>query len=150
MISGLNPRIEAEMSVEPKELSKYIKVLAKGFRAHIGKGKSITADQIAKGLRNYSPEFKDCSGIKIRKIIQFMRHRDALSCLMSLGRGYWIASCAEDAIATLQFLDDKRRAEEFTLMTLREQVEQRFGCKINIIHPNEASEEDGYRTVFLS
>lgn len=150
MITGINPRIEKEMTVEPKDYVKYAKIIAKGLNNHIGKACAITADKIAEGLKKFKDEFDDITSIKVRSIIKHMRHRGYVPCILSLGRGYWIAESPEEGIETLQFFHDKINAEIYTFTQLKEQLEERFGCKIEVIEPEEAEEENDYRTVFLS
>lgn len=149
MITGINPRIEKEMEIEPKDYIKYAKSIATILNNHIGKSNAISANEIAEDILTVIDD-ADITPLRVRTIIKYMRHRGYVPCIMSLGKGYWIAESPEESLQTLQYLDDKRRAEEYTMLCLKEQLEERFGCKINICNPDETNEENNFMTVSLS
>lgn len=144
-----NPKILKELNVAPKEFYTLAPVIAKGLNAHIGKAKQICAKKMAEGLRLFNEKFKKVTPIKVQTMIKYMRHRGTVPCIMSLGKGYWIADSPEDCIDTLQMLDDRVHAEEFTLQCLIEQVEERFKVKVVRISPEDSEPDDDYRTIFI-
>jgi|TARA_R110001606_G_C15401969_1_gene653200 hypothetical protein len=69
-----------------------------GLKTKIGKSNSITGSEIVRKMNSFFPEngikYK-LTGVRLRKMINYIRTRGLIECLCSTSKGYFVGSISE-------------------------------------------------------
>ena len=87
---------------------------------HIGRQNAVTADSIGMGMARTYPEMRitDCAGktqpyltgVRIRKIMNFIRRNHLVRFLIASGNGYYIAETSDEVAKYIKSLDERIEA----------------------------------------
>lgn len=100
----------------------------KGLEKRIGEEKSITAIEMERGLKKYGHKV---SGARIRKIINYIRRKGLVSCLIASSKGYYIET-------------DTNKLEDYidSLIQRSEAINHVADCMKNELHLLKKSKQE--------
>ncbi len=100
----------------------------KGLEKRIGEEKSITALEMERGLKKYGHKV---SGARIRKIINYIRRKGLVSCLIASSKGYYIET-------------DTNKLEDYidSLIQRSEAIKHIADCMKNELHLLRQSKQE--------
>ena len=89
-------------------------VIIRGLEKRIGKNNAITNAEMCRKLNNHfyltSPSYKKITGARIRKIINHIRINDAISCLVSTSKGYYVSKDRKELNTYIESLNKRATA----------------------------------------
>ena len=89
-------------------------VIIRGLQKRIGKNNAITNAEMCRKLNNHfylnSPSYKKITGARIRKIINHIRINDAISCLVSTSKGYYVSKDRKELNTYIESLNKRATA----------------------------------------
>ncbi len=96
------------------EKNTLMPVIIKGLQKRIGKNNAITNAEMCRKLNNHfylnSPSYKKITGARIRKIINHIRINDAISCLVSTSKGYYVSKDRKELNTYIESLNKRATA----------------------------------------
>jgi hypothetical protein len=95
-----------------------VQTIIRRFESRKGKENIVTGEQIRDGInKNLNVNF---DGVRIRKMIQFIRTNDLIAGLIATSKGYFVAKTAEEIEDWIESLKSRENA----IRTIRELAEQ--------------------------
>lgn len=121
--------LQEENKLSEEDIDFLVPIIARGLSNHIGKENQIKAKDMLDGL--YNNMGIEISEVKLKRVIRYIRHHNIVSCVMSLGGGYWVAISKEEIANTIQMFHDRCKAEWYSMLHLIDQAQQRYDCDID-------------------
>ena len=106
------------------ERKKLLPVMVRCFEKHVGEGAAITSREIKEKMTAFGYEISEA---RIRKVVNVIRRHALVPCLVSSGKGYYVAdeiSQMSDCIDSLQGREDAIRVVREALMVQRDQMRE--------------------------
>jgi len=115
----------------PQEI-QIAKFLGKYFnKFHRGKAKSITSVKIIKMLVKENKNWR-MNDARLRKIINYIRHKNLCNCLIATSKGYYVSAKKEEVQTYIQSLEERAYEIERVKNSLVAQFGKRFNKKKSI------------------
>lgn len=108
------------------EKTKLLPIMVKCFLKHIGEENAITSREIKTKMEEHGYKISD---VKIRKIVNTIRRYAMVPCLVSSGKGYYVAdkvSQISDCIDSLQGREDAICVVKNALIVQRDEMRKKL------------------------
>ena len=103
-----------------------VQTIIRRFESRKGKENIVTGEQIRDGInKNLNVNF---DGVRIRKMIQFIRTNDLIAGLIATSKGYFVAKTAEEIEDWIESLKSRENAIR-TIRELAEQTVREMKCR---------------------
>ena len=94
-------------------------VIVKGLNRKVGENNSITSKEIIRRLSGLGYKI---SGARLRKIVNHIRIKGLIKCLMASSKGYWIESDAQKVMDYILSLEQRAESIQNVAESLKAQL----------------------------
>lgn len=101
------PLTDAEFAMVP--------LFVESFEQHIGKDQAVSANTIVERLTKLGKKIND---VRVRKIVNYLRRYNVVSCLLGNSKGYYIAEYEDD----MQRHDDSIQGRIDSMIDVRDEM----------------------------
>lgn len=113
--------------VETKPLDSYeegvlVPVVARGLRAHLGKGMAITGSAICKSLTRLGYKI---NGARLRKVVNHIRTNGVVPGVIATSNGYYVTDDRDEVFDYVVGLESRASA----IMAVSESLKRQFGIR---------------------
>ena len=116
MIEGFEEHTQALTDYERDIL---LPVIVKGLNRKIGEDNSITSKEIIRKLTDLGYKI---SGARLRKIVNHIRIKGLIKCLMASSRGYWIEDDPQKLMTYIISLEQRAESIQNVAESLKAQL----------------------------
>lgn len=120
MINGFDKETE---DLSEYELTELLPILVKHLPRKLGVENATTGAAIRKGIE-LNLDFV-ISGARLRKLINYIRKNDLISCLIASNKGYYVATDNADVKRFIESLEQREVAIRNVRISMQRQLEQK-------------------------
>lgn len=117
MVKGFE-KITADLN--EYERTELLPIIVKCLKRHIGAENTIASTKICERMRQYGYKI---GGVRLRKIVNYIRVKGLVPCLVASGNGYYVATTAEEVDDYIHSLDGRIDAMKAVRDSLQEQLQ---------------------------
>ena len=121
MITGFEKQTEP---LTDQEREVFLPPIIKGLRVKVGKEKAVTNKDIVRGLKaNCDIKIGEA---RVRKMINYIRNKDIIPCLIATSKGYYIAETKDEMLDYIDSLYGRVEAIEADALSMKRQMLARW------------------------
>jgi len=120
MIKGFN---KETAPLNDYERDTLLPVIIKGLKTKVGVGRIIASSKIIACMKRAGYKL---DGPRLRKIINFIRANELVPCLVSNGKGYFVATSADEVDDCIASLQGRIASQQAIIAALKQQQQKYF------------------------
>lgn len=105
------------------ERDTLLPVIIRGLRARIGASRIIAGSKIIDCMKRAGYKL---DGPRLRKIINYIRNNELVPCLVSNGKGYFVATSAEEVDGCIDSIQGRIASQQIIIAALQQQRQKYF------------------------
>lgn len=123
MVSGFEKQTA---DLDEYERTELLPIMVKCLKRHIGKENIITNETMCTRLKEFGYQI---SGVRLRKIVNYIRVKGLVQCLIATGKGYYVTTDAGEMYDYIRSLAGRIEAITAVKEAMQEQLQKMSSTK---------------------